>query len=267
MITCPKCKNTLPDWAQSCQFCHSDLKAVARPVTVKKEVSYYGQMAKWVWPCYYAISGYIVFIAVVLAALTLLAGPLDIMSKIGLTIDALILIVGLGLLVQNDFIRGIGMYFAAIAAVISVIQTAHIVTFNASVPAFNRQMANITNAIAPPAPSAGNKGGTASTAANQQNGMIQIQGMPGQQLTADQQAQLQQFQDQINKDLEQSLPPDKRKAFEQELKKSSSTQGSLLTPFQPVKPISPIILFLSAGNIFVFLFLMYLIYETEHNSY
>jgi len=31
-ITCPRCRQTLPALAQVCQFCHADLRGVARPV-------------------------------------------------------------------------------------------------------------------------------------------------------------------------------------------------------------------------------------------
>lgn len=30
MITCPNCKNTLPDWATACQFCHTDVRSIPR---------------------------------------------------------------------------------------------------------------------------------------------------------------------------------------------------------------------------------------------
>lgn len=265
MITCPKCKNSLPDWAQTCQFCHTDLKGVARPVAVKKETSYYGQMAKWVWPCYYAISGYIVLIAIVLATLTLLSGPLGVISKIELAVYALILILGLGLLVQNDFIRGIGMYFAAAAAVISLFQTAHIVMYNATVPMMNQQTEKVRSMLRQSIADQSKQAGNSSKSGGQSSPVVPFQNPDSQSMTPDQQKQIQQIYDQLNTQIEQSLPPDKRKAFEQQAGMKNSPLSDTLAA--PLKPVSPVILLLSVGNIFVFLLLIYLIYETEHNSY
>lgn len=60
MITCPNCKKTLPDWAQNCQFCGSDLKSVARPflAPVQGRARGSARTADWIWPAYYGICGW-----------------------------------------------------------------------------------------------------------------------------------------------------------------------------------------------------------------
>jgi len=59
MITCPKCGNKLPGWAQICQFCKADVRAVARPAPAKKKQYHFASLEppKWVFPAYYGILG------------------------------------------------------------------------------------------------------------------------------------------------------------------------------------------------------------------
>lgn len=56
MIQCPKCNNSLPDWSQTCQFCQTDLKGVARPKAPqdKHQRSVFAPPV-WVWPTYYVV--------------------------------------------------------------------------------------------------------------------------------------------------------------------------------------------------------------------
>ncbi|MEZ0325814.1 MAG: hypothetical protein ACAH95_07895 [Fimbriimonas sp.] len=123
MITCPKCANSLPDWAQVCQFCQSDLKSVVRPKIDPKSnnrAAAYGP-AKWVWPAYYLISGYYV-----VAGLADIARGVIMMTRhtdnaigeqfgffgyIGVIVGAIGMLIGIGLLAKVEFIRGIVNFF------------------------------------------------------------------------------------------------------------------------------------------------------------
>lgn len=55
MITCPKCGNKLPEWAQVCQFCKADVRQVARPAPAKKKEYHFASLEppKWVMPAYF----------------------------------------------------------------------------------------------------------------------------------------------------------------------------------------------------------------------
>ena len=65
MITCPKCKNTLPDWTQVCQFCQSDVSKLARPVQPQdRAIRGSSNTAAWIWPTYYFISTYFILIGI-----------------------------------------------------------------------------------------------------------------------------------------------------------------------------------------------------------
>ncbi len=61
MITCPNCKNTLPDWATTCQFCQTNVQNVPRPrgagPTDPDDVRPHGGKLpdKTIWSIYYSI--------------------------------------------------------------------------------------------------------------------------------------------------------------------------------------------------------------------
>lgn len=118
MIQCPKCTHALPDWAQTCQFCGSDTKAVARPAPTPAAVRQApaGQ-PKWVWPAYYACSIYFIIsggaeiLQNVVAMNNTKPGPMGETvsgySIFGIVISAIMVLVGLGLAARIEFIRGI----------------------------------------------------------------------------------------------------------------------------------------------------------------
>src|SRR5690348_10553140 len=60
MIQCPNCNATLPDWAQTCQFCQTDVKKVARPKVVVQQKKGLKPAAPWIWPAYYAMCAFFV---------------------------------------------------------------------------------------------------------------------------------------------------------------------------------------------------------------
>jgi len=119
MIQCPKCGNNLPDWSQSCQFCQTDLKNVARP---KPAPGNYPrnqnlvQTAPWIWPTYYIIAGYWVLSGLkdVISAALLMSKSADnvagerisSLAWIGVVIGLITLLTGIGLIAKVEFIRG-----------------------------------------------------------------------------------------------------------------------------------------------------------------
>lgn len=122
MIQCPKCSSSLPDWAQTCQFCGTDTKAVARPKPApgKARSAPVGQPA-WVWPAYYIVSGYFVVsgLVEVVRALVMMNAKTNNAegamvaqySVIGLVVGVITVIIGAGLLAKVEFIRGIVNFF------------------------------------------------------------------------------------------------------------------------------------------------------------
>jgi hypothetical protein len=58
MITCTGCHNTLPDWAQKCQFCGADVTKVARPVATPRGPVALKPAAGWVWVVYFIVAAY-----------------------------------------------------------------------------------------------------------------------------------------------------------------------------------------------------------------
>ena len=138
MNTCPSCKSTLPDWVQQCQFCGAAVTPVAtarRDAPVKKSNYMFG-IAKWVWVTYYTIAGW--FVAHGLFNLTVYAVaamrfnataepdspnsilmPVHAMNAIFFLLIALALaavLVGVGLLFQNDFVKSIANWYCALMA-------------------------------------------------------------------------------------------------------------------------------------------------------
>jgi len=122
MIKCPKCNQTLMDSAVTCQFCGADTKSVPRPITQKKEVRQRGfQTAPWIWPAYYACAGWYIFTGLVelISAVVAMNSTNDSafgkslsgFFAIGLIIGAINVIVGFGLILKVEFIRGITKIF------------------------------------------------------------------------------------------------------------------------------------------------------------
>ena len=114
MIQCPNCKNTLPDWAQSCQFCQADvtkvprLQGAAKPGAVAGGSGHYVSH-KFVWGLYYTIAVWWVVggaIEVVEPFVTSQGGALSIFSYAGIAFGAFSVLVGLGLLLQSEMVRG-----------------------------------------------------------------------------------------------------------------------------------------------------------------
>lgn len=131
MIQCPKCNNTLPDWAQTCQFCKADLSKVPRPKTAVAAKRPLMQTASWIWPTYYVISGYFVLSGIWEIVQTIFAasshkpgaeatgmGPIQgFMIIIGVVTS----LIGLGLLFKVELARGIVNVFCWIRIALGVL--------------------------------------------------------------------------------------------------------------------------------------------------
>jgi hypothetical protein len=118
MIQCPKCANQLPDWAQNCQFCQTDLKGVARPKPdVKTMRPMMSGPAPWVWPAYYLSAGWFILngIITIASSIILMAkidnslfgavlGPI---TYVMLVVGIAQVVIGLGLILKIEFIRGV----------------------------------------------------------------------------------------------------------------------------------------------------------------
>jgi hypothetical protein len=129
---CPKCNSTLPDWAQQCQFCGTPVTPVARTRQdqAPQRSNYAFGIAKWVWVAYFAIAGYFVVSGLASATLSAISiaqfnneipegSPLravGIPLFFGLGLAVLGIAVGVGLLFQNDFMKGLGNFYCGIIA-------------------------------------------------------------------------------------------------------------------------------------------------------
>jgi hypothetical protein len=136
LITCPKCQNTLPDWAQSCQFCGGDVKGIVRPVQTVKKSNYAYGTAPWVWVVYYVLSSLMALRGLIMTTIcvagyyaakaamesegggVLSEGSTQMMGGIvfvAIFFTSVDIIVGVGLLFKNEFLRMIGTWYLAVS--------------------------------------------------------------------------------------------------------------------------------------------------------
>lgn len=123
MITCPKCNATLPDWAQTCQFCQADVKAVARPKPVVQQKRGITPAASWIWPSYYAMCAFFALegaagiAQVFMDSHTKFMGQemgLNAFSFVSIAINAFTILIGIGLALRVEIIRGIVNFFCGL---------------------------------------------------------------------------------------------------------------------------------------------------------
>ncbi|MFI5386030.1 MAG: hypothetical protein ACHQ50_07905 [Fimbriimonadales bacterium] len=123
MITCPKCNATLPDWAQKCQFCQADVRAVVRPKPVVQQKRGYIPMHTWVWPCYYAMCAFFVLeggagiLQTILSSHAKFSGQevgLGAFSFVEMAIDGFTALLGIGLALRIELARGIVNFFCGL---------------------------------------------------------------------------------------------------------------------------------------------------------
>ncbi|HWA84246.1 MAG TPA: hypothetical protein VG820_12455 [Fimbriimonadaceae bacterium] len=130
MISCPKCNATLPDWAQTCQFCQTDVKAVPRSKAVAPQKKGWTPAAPWIWPCYYAMCAFFVLEGLGGIIQTLLGSHhkimgqevgLDVMSYVSMAIDGFTILIGIGLALRVEIIRGIVNFFCGLRILFGII--------------------------------------------------------------------------------------------------------------------------------------------------
>ncbi len=124
MQKCPGCNATLPDGAQSCQFCGRALAPPSvrlGPRRAPRSANVMPGAPRWVKPTYNLIALYWVLNGtwgvVSDLALTGKDGP----SYIGAAISALGALIGLGLLLRIEAIRGVVNFFCALQILFGIL--------------------------------------------------------------------------------------------------------------------------------------------------
>ncbi len=140
MITCTGCHNTLPDWAQKCQFCGADVTKVARPVVVGNKPKAAAPSATWIMPVYYALCAYWIISGIGHAAETYhvaitpvkveflgmketmeAPGFASFSAILGFLISGFRIIVGTGLAARLEFARGIANFLAGLSILFGIL--------------------------------------------------------------------------------------------------------------------------------------------------
>lgn len=127
LIQCPKCQNSLPDWAQSCQFCGGDVKKVARPVHVQTQAKI--DKSGWVWPAYYALAAYWMLSGVLNIGQSIWPiihpkgdlGSFVLYAYVGIAVGLLTFLVGLGLVLHVEIARGIANFLAGLKIIFGLL--------------------------------------------------------------------------------------------------------------------------------------------------
>ena len=134
MIACSGCHNTLPDWAQKCQFCGADVTKVSRPAPVGKKPQTYAPSPTWIWPVYYALCAYWIVSGLGHGAETYhtaitpvkveflgikqtmeAPGFFAFWSIVGFALAAFRVVVGIGLAARIELARGIANFLSALS--------------------------------------------------------------------------------------------------------------------------------------------------------
>lgn len=115
-ITCPNCGQTLPAQVQTCQFCHTDVQAVSRPVSQQFRPSGPAPAGNWQLVAYYVMGGWwlangtfiaLAFVGSLIVSLLHGAGLFVIFPLLGFGIGAALAATGLGLLLKWEWARGV----------------------------------------------------------------------------------------------------------------------------------------------------------------
>lgn len=119
-MKCPKCSASLPDWAQTCQFCGANVAKAPRPQPVVEKKSRGAfEIPKWVWITYYGISTWWVISGAyrLMDAFYVFGKPADVIalekkwdiqvgpSYFAAVIAAITVVFGLGLILRIPLIR------------------------------------------------------------------------------------------------------------------------------------------------------------------
>lgn len=135
MISCSGCQQTLPDWAQKCQFCGTDVTKVARPASApKRSNAPLAAPAGWIYPVYYALCAYWIISGLGHAAQSYHTAVTPVKLEmfgmketveapglasfgfmLGIAIAAFRVVVGAGLAARLEFARGIANFLAGLS--------------------------------------------------------------------------------------------------------------------------------------------------------
>jgi hypothetical protein len=109
VITCPNCKASLPDWTKQCQFCQTETSSVLRPKQDNPDPEAF-ETPTWTLAAYYAVSA-LLLLSGLIGILTTLVGSrkdgLGLFDGISLVFDGVGALVGIGLLLRLEIVRGI----------------------------------------------------------------------------------------------------------------------------------------------------------------
>lgn len=133
MVTCPNCRASLPDWAQKCQFCGTDVAKAARqvdPASLKRQKSL--ETPRWVNASYVAISVWFIVSAILIAGATIFQlgaashqsspfGKVNAFSYMGLVFCAIQAFIGLGLIFRVELARTVVNFFCALQIIYGVL--------------------------------------------------------------------------------------------------------------------------------------------------
>lgn len=125
MINCPKCQATLPDWAQTCQFCQTDVKSVPRPKAplAPKASLTTSSAPSWVPGAYYALCAFFILEGSFNIFQAIMSTKEKFMGEtigwtagtyISIVFGAFTALLGLGLLLRVELARGIVNFFCGL---------------------------------------------------------------------------------------------------------------------------------------------------------
>ena len=126
-VTCPNCKNNLPAWSQTCQFCGSPLKGVVRPAGAPI-VDTWDDKPTWQEVCYIIVS--VIFILLggfeILQGFNVIAGGSgDVRAGVGTyfqIMGSISVVLGIGMLFQQLWAQFLVKWYSVLALVIALWQ-------------------------------------------------------------------------------------------------------------------------------------------------
>ena len=117
MISCPKCRATLPQGVGECQFCGLDVSTVYRPVDRTRHAQVVDESSGIVWFWYSVVAIFWILDGIYMfgSGVGLVGQSL---SGISVAIGAFMTVTGIGLLVRNEVFRAhyMGLCFVALCA-------------------------------------------------------------------------------------------------------------------------------------------------------
>ncbi len=132
-MSCPTCQKQVISGVPTCQFCGSDLRGMApqqgkRSIFIDSDsydVVHTGGKPDWVVPAYYIVSGYFIASGLFGAGRILMNHKLmedaGMFAYIGLAFNAISVLMGVGLMVKIEIIRGIVNFVCGLSLVFGIL--------------------------------------------------------------------------------------------------------------------------------------------------